>query len=63
MANRLTIKGQVTVPKEIRDFLHLKSGGSAIEFEIEEDGRVCIRKAPGSRHHEPSLRSLHIGAI
>ena len=57
MANRLTIKGQVTVPKEIRDFLHLKSGGSAIEFEIEEDGRVCIRKADaGKRGREDSGR-------
>ena len=34
MANRLTIKGQVTIPKEIRDFLNLASGNQ-VEFRRE----------------------------
>ena len=45
MSNRLTIKGQVTIPKEIRDFLGLTSGGSAVEFKISQDGTVLITKA------------------
>lgn len=45
MSNRLTIKGQVTVPKNIRDFLELSMGNSAIEFSIEPDGSVKIKKA------------------
>lgn len=45
MSNRLTIKGQVTVPKNIRDFLGLTSGDSAIEFLIDDDGTVRIAKA------------------
>ena len=32
MSNRLTIKGQVTIPKEIRDFLGLQEGNSSVEF-------------------------------
>lgn len=32
MSQRLTIKGQVTVPKNIRDFLGLTSGSSAVEI-------------------------------
>lgn len=45
MANRLTIKGQVTIPKEVRDFLGLTSGDSLVEFHIAADGTVCLTKA------------------
>lgn len=45
MSNRLTIKGQVTIPKEVRDFLGLTAGNSAIEFSIDPDGSVRITKA------------------
>ncbi len=47
MSNRLTIKGQVTIPKNVRDFLGLTAGASAIDFSIDEDGSVRIRKAEG----------------
>ena len=57
MANRLTIKGQVTVPKEIRDFLQLTSGSSAVEFWIGEDGSVRVRKAEPSRRAANQPRS------
>ncbi len=51
MSQRLTIKGQVTVPKNVRDFLGLTSGSSAVEFIIDEDGSVRVLKAQtnGSR--------------
>ncbi len=45
MSQRLTIKGQVTVPKKVRDFLGLTSGNSAVEFIIDDDGSVRVRKA------------------
>ncbi len=44
MATTLTTKGQVTIPKPIRDRLGL-GPGSTVEFEIEEDGRVLLRPA------------------
>lgn len=44
MATTLTTKGQVTIPKLIRDRLGL-GPGSAVEFEIAEDGRVILRSA------------------
>ncbi len=45
MPHRLTIKGQVTIPKEIRDFLGLEEGNSCVEFAVKEDGTVTVRKA------------------
>jgi antitoxin PrlF len=44
MATVLTQKGQVTIPKHIRDTLHL-SPGCAIEFSVNRDGEVVIHKA------------------
>ncbi|KAA0578670.1 AbrB/MazE/SpoVT family DNA-binding domain-containing protein [Azospirillum sp. Sh1] len=44
MATTLTTKGQVTIPKPIRDRLGI-GPGSAVEFEIAEDGRVILKPA------------------
>lgn len=45
MSNRLTIKGQVTIPKAIREHLGLQEGGSSVEFVLNADGTVTVRKA------------------
>ncbi len=37
----VTSKGQVTIPKEIRDYLKLETG-SKVEFVIDENGNVKI---------------------
>ncbi len=44
MATTVTTKGQVTIPKEVRDLLGIKPG-SSVTFEVAEDGRVVITKA------------------
>jgi antitoxin PrlF len=44
MATTLTTKGQVTIPKKIRDVLHI-GPGSAVEFEINKAGEIVLRKA------------------
>ena len=44
MATTVTTKGQVTIPKEVRDLLGIKPG-SAVTFEVAEDGRVVLKKA------------------
>jgi AbrB family looped-hinge helix DNA binding protein len=46
MATTMTSKGQVTIPKPVRDFLGLKPG-SAVEFELVSDGRVVLKPARG----------------
>lgn len=48
MANTLTSKGQVTIPKSVRDHLGLKPG-SAVQFELADDGRVTLKPAARPR--------------
>lgn len=44
MGMPITSKGQVTIPKPIRDHLGLELG-SRVEFERLDDGRIAIRKS------------------
>jgi antitoxin PrlF len=44
MANALTVKGQVTIPKRVRDALGLKPG-DAVDFVLDESGKVVMRRA------------------
>jgi AbrB family looped-hinge helix DNA binding protein len=44
---KITSKGQVTIPKEIRERFGLLPG-TEVEF-IEEGGEVRVRKLPGGR--------------
>jgi antitoxin PrlF len=44
MARTLTSKGQVTVPKTVRDYLGLKAG-SAVTFERLASGEIVLRPA------------------
>ncbi len=53
MATNITSKGQVTVPKSIRDYLGLKPG-SAVVFERTQNGEVVLRPASRSAKRQPS---------
>lgn len=44
--SKLTSKGQVTIPKPVRDKLGVREG-DAVAFEVAEDGQVVVRKARG----------------
>lgn len=44
MATTLTVKGQVTIPKRVRDALHL-SPGDRVEFNVNREGQVVVNKA------------------
>lgn len=39
---KMTVKGQVTIPKRLREHLGLQSG-SDVDFELAEDGRVILK--------------------
>ena len=47
MASQVTSKGQITIPKKVRDFLGL-SPGTAVTFEVRE-GDVVIVLADGKQ--------------
>ena len=59
MAAKITIRGQVTVPKRVREALRLNPG-DAVEFELNGNGEFVLRKIPatarGGRHDE---RQMH----
>ena len=44
----ITIKGQVTVPKPIRDALGLVPG-SQVDFALDDQGRVVLQRAGAQR--------------
>ena len=52
--SRLSTKGQLVVPKEVRDFLRVHPG-DRIDFVVRDDGQVVIRPAVVDVH---DLRGL-----
>jgi AbrB family looped-hinge helix DNA binding protein len=44
MAHQVTTKGQVTIPKRVREYLGIQPG-SGVEFEVGPQGEVTLRKA------------------
>jgi antitoxin PrlF len=56
MATTVTSKGQVTIPKPVRDLLGIEAG-TEVEFELASDGRVILVKAD-SKHPPSRFQSL-----
>ena len=52
MSTTLTIKGQVTIPKQIRDALGLKPG-MPVDFAVNQEGEVVIHRTKGSAKRKP----------
>jgi antitoxin PrlF len=48
MATTVTSKGQVTIPKPIRDYLGIEPG-SDVNFRRADDGSIVIERADGTR--------------
>ena len=44
MAHQVTVKGQVTIPKKVREYLGI-GPGSGVEFAVAARGEVLLRKA------------------
>jgi len=60
--SNLTVKGQVTIPKDVRDALGLKPG-EPVEFDWNEHGEAVIRKprsdmAAFDRRYQAALANL-----
>lgn len=52
---RMTSKGQVTIPKRVRDYLGLKPGAE-VEFEYDGDGRVVVARSEEARRRAKTER-------
>lgn len=60
-SSTLTIKGQVTIPKRLRDYLGL-SPGDKIRFEYADDGAVRI-VAPRKAAHDKGRKTSRFSAL
>ena len=58
MGTTVTSKGQVTIPKPVRDYLGI-GPGSQIAFRRAADGSIVIEKADGTR--QPSRFAKLVG--
>ena len=52
----ITAKGQITVPKPIRQALGADTG-TRVTFELHEDGQVVVTRAD-AEHEDPAIRSF-----
>jgi AbrB family looped-hinge helix DNA binding protein len=59
MATTVTSKGQVTIPKRVREHLGIVPG-SQVEFRRAADGSIVVEKADGTR--EPSRFAKLLGS-
>jgi antitoxin PrlF len=57
MATRVTSKGQVTIPKPVRDHLGIVPG-SQVEFRRAAEGRIVIEKVDEAAPRPSRLASL-----
>jgi antitoxin PrlF len=55
MSTNLTSKGQVTIPKHIRDALSLSPGG-AVDFALNTLGQVVLHPATARKTKKPADR-------
>jgi antitoxin PrlF len=59
----LTSKGQLTLPKEIRDRLNLDAG-SILDFQIQADNTITARQVqPDARRIRGLLKSPHVSPL
>jgi AbrB family looped-hinge helix DNA binding protein len=64
----ITSKGQITIPKSIREFLKVKAGDQ-LDFVIADDGQVLVRPGTVSVHelkgllHRPGRRPVTLAEM
>jgi len=62
MATSVTSKGQVTIPKKVRDHLRIKPGAK-VEFEMAEDGAVYLAPATTKRKRKKTEEDTRLKEI
>ncbi|TAN06484.1 MAG: AbrB/MazE/SpoVT family DNA-binding domain-containing protein [Rhodanobacteraceae bacterium] len=60
MPTNLTSKGQVTIPKKVRDALRL-APGDGVEFDVNREGQVVVLKAGARRARKQDRFAAALG--
>lgn len=60
MPTNMTIKGQVTIPKKVRDALRL-APGDGVEFDVNHEGQVVVLKANARRARKQDRFDAAVG--
>lgn len=60
----ITSKGRITLPREVREHLHVGKG-DRVEFEIERDGEVGCGQSPArwTNYLACSAGQVHLGGL
>ena len=58
---KITRKGQVTIPKRIRDAMNLNPGCRVV-FDVGEDGKIFLRKSGPREKRRPDRFDRAVGA-
>jgi antitoxin PrlF len=61
MATTVTSKGQVTIPKRVRDAMKIKPGTKVV-FDVNGDGEIVLRKSARARRHRPDCFERALGS-
>lgn len=61
MATTVTSKGQVTIPKHLRDAMDIKPGTKVV-FELNKDGEPVLRKFDSAGRHVPDRFERALGS-
>jgi len=61
MATTVTTKGQVTIPKHIRDSMSIAPGSKLI-FDVNKDGELVLRKSGPAKARRPDRFDRALGA-
>ena len=60
MSTTVTSKGQVTIPKVVRERLGIKPG-SKVDFEFAANGEIILRRAGGEQRPAPNPFAKYVG--
>ncbi len=60
MPTNMTVKGQVTIPKKVRDALRL-APGDGVEFDVNHEGQVVVLKANARRARKQDRFDAAVG--
>ena len=56
---RVTSKGQVTIPQEVRNKMGIHPAETEVEFVLDEDGRCYLKKVRGKKQKPSRFRRAH----